>query len=340
LTGVRSFLKALVGNVNRVGRDNRMRILVTFEVLPSVRALIEARANAIFVAEDAVRQPEMLAAASKGCDAIMPTVTHNIDAAAISAVGDTVRAIATYSVGFEHIDLSSARRRAITILNTPGVLTDAVAEVAMLLMLGAARRATESIALIRSRLWQGWTPIQLPGVQLVSKRLGIFGMGRIGKAVAVRAAAFGLEIHTLENRSSEASVLPEVKLHSTVDDLLSHSEVLLLACPATRETTGFLNARRIELLPQGALVVNVARGTVVEDEALIAALSSGRIAAAGLDVFANEPAFDSRYLDLPNAFLLPHIGSSTIEARERMATILLDGLEILFAGGHPSNIVL
>ncbi len=316
---------------------SKPKVFVSFPVLPSVRALFEARAQACFNETQRVLTSSELLAAVADCDAVFVTATDRIDAALIAALPASVRFLGTYSVGFDHIDLAAAQQRGIAVLYTPDVLTDAVAETAMLLMLGAMRRATESIDLLRSRRWQGWTPVQLPGKQLTRKRLGVFGMGRIGRAIATRARAFGMEIHYHNTRRLPPELELGAQFHATVENFLSHSQVLLLACPLNAQTQYFLNAARIAQLPQAAVVVNIARGVVIDDDALIPALQSGRIAAAGLDVFSNEPNIDPRYYALPNAFILPHIGSSTLEAREAMACVLLDGVEALRSGVPASN---
>jgi glyoxylate reductase len=248
-----------------------------------------------------------------------------------------VRAIATYSVGYDHVDLAAARARGLAVLNTPDVLTDATAETALFLLLGAARRATESIGLIRSRAWKGWSPTQLLGVELAGKALGIFGMGRIGRGIARRARGFGMTIH-YSNRNRLAPALEEGAIfHADPEAMLAAVDALALACPSTPETRGFLDSRRLGLMRRGALVVNIARGDVVVDEDLIDALQTGHIRGAGLDVFTNEPNLHPGYFKLPNLFMLPHIGSSTIEARVGMATLLIDSLGELLAGGAPAN---
>lgn len=221
--------------------------------------------------------------------------------------------------------------------NTPGVLTDATAEVAMLLMLGAARRASEGERMIRSGTWSGWAPTQLLGLQLSGRRLGIFGMGRIGQAVARRARAFGMTIHYAGRRRLPPEEEQGALYHADVDDFLAHCDVLSLHCPATPETYHWLNAARIARLPDGAVVVNTARGSVIDDAALIDALRSGKVEAAGLDVFENEPALDPRYRDLSNTFLLPHLGSATVETRNAMGFKALDNLDAFFAGREPPD---
>lgn len=312
-------------------------LFVTFPVLPSVRALIVSRQQARFNETGRRLTREELVEGARGCSVLFCTVGDPVDAATIAALPDSIRTIATYSVGYDHVDVDAARARGLSVLNTPDVLTDAVAETAMFLTLGAARRGNESLKLIHSRQWQGWTPVQLPGVQLSGKRFGVVGMGRIGQAIAARAAAFGMEIHYHNRRALPADEARGAHYHPELAGFLPVCQFLLLACPMTPETYRFLNAERIAQLPDGAIVVNIARGNVVDDEALIAALKSGKLAAAGLDVFANEPHIDPRYYDLPSAFILPHIGSSTIEAREGMATILLDGLDGLARGAQLPN---
>ena len=256
---------------------------------------------------------------------------------AIAALPPSVKAIATYSVGYEHIDVEAARERDLPVFNTPDVLTDAVAEVGLLLMLGAARRVTESIGLIRGRHWTGWSPSQLIGVELLGKTLGILGMGRIGRGIAHRARACGMAIHYFNRRRLAPELEEGAAYHAGFDDMAGASDVLMIAAQSSPETRHFLNAERIAKLQHGAIVCNVARGDLIDDDALIAALGDGRVRAAGLDVFENEPKIDPRYYDLGNVFMLPHIGSSTIETRRRMARALIAGLQIWKAGGKPAN---
>lgn len=261
--------------------------------------------------------------------------TIRIDAETIPQFPPSVRAVATYSVGFDHIDLAAAKTHGLAVFNTPDVLADSVADAALLLMLGAARRATESIALIRSGAWAGWSPRQLNGIELRGRRLGILGMGGIGRRIARRARAFGMEIGYTNRRAAEdaegAEFVPDFRA------LVRRSDILVLACPSTAETRRILGAEALEGADPGLIVVNVGRGDLVDDEALISALAEGRIYAAGLDVFDGEPAFDPRYLDLPNVFMLPHIGSSTMTARIAMGAALVDALRDWEAGRRPRN---
>jgi glyoxylate reductase len=313
------------------------RVLVTLELPPEVQAVFDAAFATDYAPALVFGTPEAETLIA-GHDVLAVSATKDrLDARVIERLPASVRAIATYSIGLDHIDINAARARGIAVFATPDVLSDAVAEVGMLLLLGAARRVTESIALVRSGAWTGWTPTQLNGTGLGGKVLGIVGMGRIGRAVAQRARAFGMTIH-YANRSR---LTPDHEngaiYHADTEDLLRIAQFLLLACPATPETTGLLDARRIRLLPRGAIVANVGRGAVVVDADLADALASGHVAAAGLDVFNGEPAVYARYQTLPNVFMLPHIGSSTIEARVAMGRLLVQGLLQYNLGENPSN---
>jgi len=275
--------------------------------------------------------------AAQDCAGILCTTTDRVDAGVIGRLPDSVRVIATFSVGFEHIDLAAAAARHIVVTNTPDVLTDATADIALLLILGAARRASEGERLIREQAWQGWAPTHLLGTHVGGKRLGILGMGRIGRAVASRARAFGMHVH-YNNRSRLAPELEQgAEFHASAEDLLRVSDILSIHAPLTRETRHFINAARIALLPPGAIVVNTARGGVIKDDDLIAALRSGRLAAAGLDVFEGEPRLHPDYPGLANTFLLPHLGSATRETREAMGFRALDNLDAFFAGKPPRD---
>ena len=277
-----------------------------------------------------------------GAEALVVCPADPMPAETIAALPDSVRILASFSVGTDHIDLAAARSRGLMVTNTPDVLTDATAEIALLLMLGAARRAVEGERLARAapgtpEAWSGWTPTQLLGRQLSGKRLAILGMGRIGRAVAERARAFGLRIHY----SNRSRLPPELErgavFHADADEMLRIADVLTLHCPATAETKGWLDGRRIGLMPPGAILVNTARGALVEDCALIAALESGRLFAAGLDVYAGEPDLHPGYRALPNVFLLPHLGSATVETRNAMGWRALDNLDAFFAGREPPD---
>ena len=313
-------------------------VLVLTRRLPDA---VEARAARDYDArlnpEDKALSGTDIAARAQGADGVLCSAGDRLDADAIKALPDSVRVLATFSVGTDHIDLSAAKARGLVVTNTPDVLTDATADIALLLMLGAARRASEGERMIRADAWTGWTPTQLLGIHLGGKRLGIIGMGRIGQAVARRARAFGMTIHYSNRKRLPAELEQGAIFHADPEAMLAVSDVLSLHFPATPETRHWLNAARIERLPPRAVVVNTARGSVVDDEALIAALKSGRIAAAGLDVFENEPNLHPGYRGLENAFLLPHLGSATVETRNAMGFKALDNLDAFFAGAEPPD---
>ena len=288
---------------------------------------------------DTVLGPEALAKAAEGADILFCCLTEKLNAEVIAHLAPTLKVIANLSVGVEHIDLEAARRFGVHVLNTPDVLSEATAEVAMMLILNACRRAYESDHMVRSGQWTGWAPTQMLGLGLTGRRLGILGLGRIGQHLAKRAAPFGLDIHYHNRRQLPAESEAGATYHATSDSLLRHSDIFVITAPSTPELKGFLDARRIALLPKDAVVVNVARGDMVDDEALITALQSGKLFAAGLDVYRGEPNLDPRYRSLPNTFLVPHIGSATIDTRDAMGFLLLDGLKALEEGRRPHNLV-
>jgi lactate dehydrogenase-like 2-hydroxyacid dehydrogenase len=270
--------------------------------------------------------------ASSGADGLFITPFDRLDAEFFKRVSASVKVIATCSAGIDHIDLRAAASRKIAIANTPGINAEATAEIAMLLMLGASRRAYEGLEMVRTgtRITSN-----LVGRQLTRKVLGIFGMGRVGRAVAQRARGFGMAIHYFNPSRLPVELENDAVFHSSPSDLLRVSEVLTLHAPETPETHHFINAQSIDLLPQGAILINTARGGLVVDEDIIAALKSGRIAAAGLDVFEGEPKLHPGYLALKNTFLLPHMGGATVEAILDMATLALDNIDAVL-GGKPA----
>ena len=303
------------------------RVLATRHFPPDVEARLAAGFDAVLNPEDRLYDGPGLVAASAGCDGIMCAAGDALSAATIAALPASVRIIATFSVGYEHVDVAAAAKRGIAVSNTPDVLTDATADITMLCLLGAARRAHEGTTMLRTHNWVGWTPTQLTGVHVTGKRLGILGMGRIGQAVAERARAFRMQIH-YSNRSRLAPDLEKGAIfHADPNDMLPSCDFLSINAPMTPATSKWVNAERIARLPRGAVVVNTARGGVVDDDALIAALKSGHLASAGLDVFDGEPRIHQGYYNLANAFLLPHMGSATVETRNAMGFKALDNLE-------------
>lgn len=297
---------------------------------------VEARAirdyEAVLNSDDSQYDAAALISNSANADAILTCSTEKFSADVINQLSARVRAIATFSVGYEHIDIEAAKNRGIVVTNTPDVLTSATADIALLCLLGAARRQHESTAMLREGRWGRWDATSLLGAHVTGKRLGILGMGRIGRAVAKRARAFDMEIH-YSNRSRLTPELEQGALfYQNPDDMLPNAEFLSINCPSTPETHHFLNADRIARLPDGAVVVNTARGDVVDDEALIAAVKSGKISGIGLDVYEGEPNLNKGYFELQNAFLLPHIGSATIDTRDAMGYRALDNLDAVFSG--------
>lgn len=268
---------------------------------------------------------------------IVATVKYALDRAFFQALPASVEILALYSAGYGHVDLEAAHKRGLKVINTPNVLADSVADLAMALLLGTARRIVEGIDLMRSGAWAGFSPTLLLGRELRGQVLGIYGMGQIGREISVRAQGFGMNV-AYRNRSelpreleAGARYIPDEK------QFLGCCDVLLLSAPHTAETHKFLNRERIAQLKPGAVVVNVSRGELVDDDALIEALASGRIAAAGLDVYANEPDIDRRYLAMRNVLPLPHIGSATVEARAAMADALVEGIERILIGEQAQN---
>jgi len=282
--------------------------------------------------DDRPLSADEIVARSQDTDAILCCVADKMTAPVFLGLPARVRIVASFGVGTDHLDLAAAKARGIVVTNTPEVLTDATAEIALLLLLGAARRAYEGQAMLREARWTGWTPTQLMGHQLSGKRLGIVGMGRIGQAMARRARGFGVEIHYTDQQRLPAEREEGAIFHPTVEDLLPLSQLLSIHAPSTPETRHLLDSRRLALLPRGAIVVNTARGDLVDDEALIAALRSGQVGAAGLDVFQGEPNLNAAYRSLDNTFLLPHMGSATIETREAMGFRALDNVDAVLSG--------
>ncbi|MGO9841605.1 MAG: 2-hydroxyacid dehydrogenase [Candidatus Acidiferrales bacterium] len=314
-------------------------LVVTTHYVKEVEERIDRDYDARRNTNEAPFGRQALLAASDGADALFITPVDRLDSEFFKSVSPSVKVIATYSVGFEHIDLAAAGRRKIAIAYTPGVNHEATADIAILLMLGASRRAYEAQELVRTGTWRPLSPNMLLGWQVGGKILGIFGMGRVGQAVAKRARGFGMKIHYSNSSRLPDEVTGDAVFHESPRDLLRESQFLSLHAPETPETHHFLNAETIKLLPKGSIVVNTARGGLVVDEDLIAALKSGQIAAAGLDVFEGEPKLHPAYLDLKNAFLLPHIGSATVETRTAMGMLALDNIDAVLDGKLAPSLV-
>ena len=318
--------------------SDKPSVLVGRKLPEAVEARLSRDYDPILNPTDKLYTSEELIELSAKVDAILPCHSEHLSADVISKLSDRVKIIANFSVGYDHVDTAAAKERGIVVTNTPDVLSDATAEIAMLLMLGAARRASEGDRLVRTKAWRDWSPAFMVGTQVTGKRFGVVGMGRVGQVTAKRARGFDMEVHYF-NRSKLA---PEKEAgatyHATVDALLPNADVLSIHCPATPETKGMINAEALAKLPEGAIVVNTSRGAVVDDDALIAALKSGHVAAAGLDVFNGEPLdIHPGYRELDNVFLLPHIGSATKDTRDAMGFRVLANLDALFAGEEPGD---
>ena len=316
---------------------NKPTVLVTRKLPTSVEARLTQDFDARLNLDDNIYTSDEIIDLAAGATAIIPCHTEKLTADVIQQLPDSVKAICSFSVGYDHIDLEAAKAKNIIVTNTPDVLNDATAEISMLLLLGAARRAYEGEHQIRMDSWADWGATFQLGKQVTGKKLGILGMGRVGQIMAKRARGFDMEIHYY-NRSR---LSPELELdatyHESVEALLPHCDFLSIHCPATPETHHLINATRIEMLPDNAVVINTARGAVIDDNALITALKSGKLFSAGLDVFNNEPDIDPRYKELNNTFLLPHIGSATEETRDQMGFRALDNLDAIVSGSEPKD---
>jgi len=283
-----------------------------------------------------------LAAAMADCDVLVPTLSDQIDSELIAAAGPSLKLIANFGNGVDHIDLKAARAKGIIVTNTPGVLTQDAADMAMALLLCVPRRLVEGERLVRSGSWSGWSPTSMLGHRIHGKTLGIVGMGRIGQAIALRARGFGLSIR-YHNRHRLPDVVEravDATFDESLDDLLGASDFVSINCPHNAETHNLIDTACIAQMRPGACLINVARGEIVDEGALVDALESGRIAGAGLDVHAHEPAVDQRLLALPNVVLLPHMASATIEAREATGEKVIANIRMWSDGHRPPDQVL
>ena len=312
------------------------KILITRRLLRAC----EEKASKIFDAKlngnDELYSQSKLIELSQGCDAILTSITDKMDKDTINKLPDSIKAISNFAVGFGNIDLEAAKDRNIIVTNTPDVLTDATAEIAMLLILGAARRASEGIEYAKNNNWK-WSADFLIGKQLTGARLGVLGMGRIGRAVAKLAKAFGMIIH-YHNRSKLSPELEDGAIyHDSIKSLFSVSDFLSINCPATKETVNIINKETLEYFPTGAIITNSARGDMIDDDAMIDALDRRKIYAVGLDVYKGEPNLNPGYLKHKSAFILPHLGSATKETRTAMANLAIDNLDEFFNTGQCRN---
>jgi lactate dehydrogenase-like 2-hydroxyacid dehydrogenase len=288
-------------------------------------------------ADDHVFSRDELLDHCQDVDAVLPCHSERFDADVLAQLPDRLKIIANHSVGTDHVDLKAAKQRGIVVTNTPDVLSDATAEIAMLCMLGAARRGAEGNRMVREGKWNFWSPAFMVGRQVTGKRFAVLGMGRVGQVAAERARGFGMEIHYHNRRRLPFELEKGAIFHDSVESLLAVADVLSLHCPTTPESIDLINAERLALLPDGAILVNTARGALVDERALVEALKSGKLFAAGLDVFKDEPGGNPEIAALDNVFLLPHVGSATFETRDAMGYRALDNLDAFFAGREPAD---
>ena len=312
------------------------KILVTRRLLRSNEDRIKELYDANLNLNDELYSQDKLIELSQGCDGILSALTDKLDEKTINRLPDSVKILSNFAVGFGNIDLEAAKKRNIIVTNTPEVLTDATAEIGVLLILGACRRASEGIQGARDADWK-WSADYLIGKQLTGARLGILGMGRIGQKIAKIAKSLGMIVH-YHNRSKLSADKENGSIyHDNLKSLMEVSDVLSVCCPASKETINLINKETLEYLPKGAVVTNVARGDIVDDEALIDALDRRKVYAVGLDVYKGEPNLNPGYLKHKSAFILPHLGSATKETRTAMANLAIDNLEEFFKSGSCKN---
>lgn len=317
-------------------------VIVTRRLLPETEARMRELFDATLNAGDHVMSRDELVAAMQTADVIVPTVTDRIDAQMIALAGPQLGLIANFGAGTDHIALSAARARKIIVTNTPGVFTDDTADMTIALIISVARRLNHGGRTLRAGKWEGWAPSTMLGHRLSGKTLGIIGMGRIGQAVAWRARAFGLNVvyHNRHRLPQAQETMFGARFEPDLDRLVAEADILTLHCPASPETQHIIDARRIALMKPDAYLVNTARGNLVEEEALIAALVEGRIGGAGLDVFEHEPQVDPRLIAHHNVAILPRMGSATFEGRMASGDKVIANIRFWADGHRPPDQVL
>lgn len=318
------------------------KVVVTRELADPVMERLEALFDTVNNRGDAAMTREQLAVAMATCDVLVPTVTDEIDAALIAGAGDRLRLIANYGAGVNHIALKAARARGIIVTNTPGVLTEDTADMAMALIVTVPRRLAEGEKLVRSGEWHGWSPGGMLGRRIGGKTLGIVGMGRIGQAVARRARAFGLSVHYHNRRRLPSVVEAELgaTFHADLDDMLGLADIVTIHTPLNGASRDLIDRRRIGLMRPDVYLINTSRGGIVDEGALVDALEAGRLAGAGLDVWEHEPRIDPRLLALPNVVMTPHMGSATLEGRQASGERVIQNIRMWADGHRPPDQVL
>jgi glyoxylate reductase len=312
------------------------KILITRKLIKSSEEYAVKIFDAKLNKEDKLLTKEQLLKETNGCDGILSSLTEKFDSDLVSKLPETIKIISNFAVGFGNIDIDAAKKRNIVVTNTPDVLTDATAEIAMLILLGAARRAKEGIEWANKKNWK-WAADFLMGKQLSGSRLGILGMGRVGRAVADRARSFGMKIHYYNRSKLDKNLEKEAIYHKSLESLLSVSDFFSINCPATKETKHIINKDTIKHFPDGAVISNSARGDMIDDDAMVEALKNGKVFSLGLDVYNGEPDIHPDYLTLPNVFVLPHLGSATKKTRTAMADLAVSNIEEFFKTGRCKN---
>ena len=312
------------------------KILITRKLIKSSEEYAVKIFDAKLNKEDKLLTKEQLLKETNGCDGILSSLTEKFDSDLVSKLPETIKIISNFAVGFGNIDIDAAKKRNIVVTNTPDVLTDATAEIAMLILLGAARRAKEGIEWANKKNWK-WAADFLMGKQLSGSRLGILGMGRVGRAVADRARSFGMKIHYYNRSKLDQNLEKEAIYHKSLESLLSVSDFFSINCPATKETKHIINKDTIKHFPDGAVISNSARGDMIDDDAMVEALKNGKVFSLGLDVYNGEPDIHPDYLTLPNVFVLPHLGSATKKTRTAMADLAVNNIDEFFKTGKCKN---
>jgi len=322
--------------------DKRLKVIVTRKLPDPVELRLKELFDTTLNPSDTPFTTQQLADAMQTTDVLVPTVTDQLDGRLMARAGEQLRLIAQFGAGVDNIDVESAVQRGIAVTNTPGVLTDDTADVAMALILAVPRRLHEGIQTLANGGFDGWSPTWMMGRRIAGKRLGIIGMGRIGQAVARRAKAFGLQIHYHNRKpvSPKIEELLEATYWDSLDQMLARMDIISINCPHTPATFHLMNTRRIDLMKPDSFIVNTARGEVIDEAALARAIKAGKISGAGLDVFEREPAVNKELLNLPNVVMLPHMGSATVEGRVEMGEKVIINIKT-FADGHkpPDRVI-
>ena len=316
---------------------SKPRLWITRKLSDNTEARAKRDYDVVLNPDDTLANADDIVRMSAEVDAIIPCHSEIFNTDTVSRLDARVKIIANHSVGVDHCDLDALKQHGVCVTNTPDVLSDATAEIAMLLLLGAARRAAEGDAMVRAGEWDSWSPSFMVGTQVTGKRLGIIGMGRVGQVMARRAKGFDMQVHYYNRSRLTPQQEQGATYHDSLDSLLPVSDFLSLHCPATPQTKGLLDSKLIDKLPHGAILVNTARGALVDESALLEAIKSGKIAAAGLDCFVREPGGNPAFGNHKNIMMLPHIGSATFETRDAMGFRALDNLDAFFAGKEPRD---